>query len=258
MTMTRRLALLAPATVALGAAAFSSTPARAAMKTEAIDYSHGNTKLKAHVAYDDSVTGKRPAIFMVHARNGLTDFAKQQANEWSKLGYYVFATDMFGMLPKNLEEVIAQTDMFRKDRALLQARTQAGFDTLLKQPQVDASRIALIGYCFGGTVGVEFGATGAPLAANVAIHGSFGGHASGWAKNAKGMFLILHGAEDPNFPVEFGHVIDELKAAKAPFEVELYSGTAHGFSEPKNKAEERAITQAKATTGRTLKELFGV
>jgi dienelactone hydrolase len=258
MTMTRRIALLAPATVALGAAAFSTTPARAAMKTESIDYSHGNTKLKAHVAYDDSVTGKRPAIFMVHARDGLTDFAKQMADEWSKLGYYVFATDMFGMLPKNLEEITAQTDMFRKDRALLNARTQAGFDTLLKQPQVDASRIALIGYCFGGTVGVEFGATGAPLAANVAIHGSFGGHAPGWAKNAKGMFLILHGAEDPNYPVEFSKVIDELKAAKAPFEVEMYSGTAHGFSQPKNKAEERAITQAKATTGRTLKELFGV
>ena len=94
MTITRRLALFGPATVAVGAAAFSSTPARAAMKTESIDYSHGNTKLKAHVAYDDSVTGKRPAIFMVHARNGLTDFAKQQAEEWSKLGYYVFATDM--------------------------------------------------------------------------------------------------------------------------------------------------------------------
>jgi dienelactone hydrolase len=258
MTMTRRIALLAPATVALGAAAFSSAPARAAMKTESIDYSHGNTKLKAHVAYDDSVTGKRPAIFMVHARDGLTDFAKQMADEWSKLGYYVFATDMFGMLPKNLEEITAQTDMFRKDRALLNARTQAGFDTLLKQPQVDASRIALIGYCFGGTVGVEFGATGAPLAANVAIHGSFGGHAAGWAKNAKGMFLILHGAEDPNYPVEFSKVIDELKAAKTPFEVEMYSGTAHGFSPPKNKAEERAIAQAKATTGRTLKELFGV
>jgi dienelactone hydrolase len=103
-----------------------------------------------------------------------------------------------------------------------------------------------------------FGSTGAPLAANVAIHGSFGGHTAGWAKNAKGMFLILHGAEDPNYPVEFSRVIDELKAANVPFEVELYSGTAHGFSRPKNKAEERAITQADATTGRTLKELFGV
>jgi dienelactone hydrolase len=258
MTITRRIALWGPATVALAAAAFSSVPARAAMKTDSIDYNHGNTKLKAYVAYDDSVTGKRPAIFMVHARDGLTDFAKQQAEAWSKLGYYVFATDMFGMLPKNLEEITAQTDMFRNDRALMRARAQAGFDTLAKQPLVDTSRIALIGYCFGGAVGVEFGSTGAPLAANVAIHGSFGGHAAGWAKNAKGMFLILHGAEDPNYPVEFDHVIDELKAAKRPFEVELYSGTAHGFSQPKNKAEERAIAQANATTGRTLKELFGV
>jgi dienelactone hydrolase len=258
-TITRRLALLGPATVALGAAAFSSAPARAAMKTtDSIDYSHGNTKLKVYVAYDDGVTGKRPAIFMVHARNGLTDFAKQQAEEWSKLGYYVFATDMFGMLPKNLEEITAQTDMFRKDRTLMKARAQAGFDTLAKQPLVDASRIALIGYCFGGTVGAEFGSTGAPLVANVAIHGSFGGHAAGWAKNAKGMFLILQGAEDPNYPVELSRVIDELKAARTPFEVELYSGTAHGFSQPKNKAEERAIAQANATTGRTLKELFGV
>ena len=56
------------------------------MKADSIDYSHGNTKLKAYVAYDDSITGKRPAIFMVHARNGLTDSAKQQANDWSKLG----------------------------------------------------------------------------------------------------------------------------------------------------------------------------
>ena len=101
MTITRRLALFAPATIALGAAAFPPTPARAAMKTESVDFSHGDTKLKGYVAYDDSVTGKRPAIFMVHARDGLTDFAKEQAEGWSKLGYLVFATDMFGMLPKN-------------------------------------------------------------------------------------------------------------------------------------------------------------
>ena len=48
--------------------------------------------------------------------------------------------------------------------------------------------------------------------ANVAIHGSFGGHTAGWAKNAKGMFLFLHGAEDPNYPVEFSHVIDDVNA----------------------------------------------
>jgi len=71
------------------------------------------------------------------------------------------------------------------------------------------------------------------------------------------MFLILHGAEDANYPVEFGHVVDELKAAKTPFEVELYSGTAHGFSQPKNKAEERALTQAKAPLGARSRSCSG-
>jgi dienelactone hydrolase len=255
--MKMRLLAVIAAVFAIGMLAFSD-PARAEMKTEWVDYSHGEQKLKAYMAYDDKVTGKRPAIFMVHAREGLTDHAKGQAENWSKLGYVVFATDMYGVLPKNVDEIVAQTSVFRKDRALMTARARAGFDTLIKNPMVDASKIALIGYCFGGTVGIEFGATGAPLAANVSIHGSFGGHQQGWAKNAKGMYLILHGAEDPNYPLEFSHVVDDLRAAKVPFEVELYSGTAHGFSRPKNKSEERANAQSIETTGRTLKELFGI
>ena len=102
---------------------------------------------------------------------------------------------------------------------------------------VDASKVALIGDCFGGMVGVEFGATGAPLAANVSIHGSFRDHPAGWAKNAKGMYLILHGAEDEGYPLPVvDKVVQELRGAKVPFQLEVYSGTARGFSDPKNKA----------------------
>jgi dienelactone hydrolase len=252
----RRLAALAA--FALGAAALAGSPARAEMKTQWVDYSHGDLKLKAYEAYDDKVTGKRPAILMIHDREGMTDHTKHLVEMWSKLGYVVFAADIFGVVPKNLDEIKAQTGMFRKDRALLRARTKAGFDALVQQPMVDAAKIALIGYCFGGAVGVEFGSTGAPLAANVAIHGSFGGHQPGWAKNVKGMYLILHGAEDKNYPLTtVAGVVDELRSAKVPFEMEVYSGTGHGFSRPKNKAEERANTESIATTAHTLKEIFG-
>ena len=191
------------------------------------------------MTYDDKITGKRPAVLMIHAREGMTPKTLQLAETWAKLGYVSFAADIFGygegVLPKDVPEMQAQTAIYTKDRALMRARAQAGFDALIKNPMVDPSRVALIGYCFGGAVGVgvgvEFGATGAPLVANVSIHGSFRDHAEGWAKNAKGMYLILHGAEDEGFPLPtVDKVVQELRGAKVPFQLEVYSGTGHGFS----------------------------
>jgi dienelactone hydrolase len=247
------------------AAVFSlfAVPAQAEMKSHWVEYSHGDAKLKAYMAYDDKVTGRRPAVLVAHARSGMSPQTLKLTEIWAKLGYVSFAADIFGygqgVLPKSVEEMTVQTTIYSKDRALMRARTQAGFDTLIKNPMVDASKVALIGYCFGGAVGVEFGSTGAPLVANVAIHGSFRDHAPGWAKNAKGMYLILHGAEDEGYPLPVvDKVVQELRGAKVPFQLEVYSGTGHGFSDPKNKAEERANAQSIASTARTLKELFGI
>lgn len=258
MKILRMLAVVLVATFVLAAGV-----ARAEIKSQWVEYSHGNTRLKAYMVYDDKITGRRPAVLMIHAREGMTPKTQQLAEIWAKLGYVTFAADIFGygegVLPKDVPEMQAQTAIYTKDRALMRARTQAGFDSLLKQPMVDPSRIALIGYCFGGAVGVEFDSTGAPLAANVAIHGSFRDHEPGWAQNVKGMFLIPHGAEDVGYPLPtVDTVVQELRAAKTPFQLEVYSSTAHGFSTPKNKAEERANAQSIATTARTLKELFGI
>ena len=258
MTMLRMLAAVLAA-----AFAFAAGPAQAQMKTQWVEYSHGDVKLKAYMAYDDKVTGQRPAVLMIHAREGMTPKTLGFAEMWAKLGYVSFAADIFGygqgVLPKDIPEMQAQMGIYTKDRALMRARTQAGYDALVKNPMVDPSKVALIGYCFGGAVGVEFGSTGAPLAGNVSIHGSFRDHAAGWAKSAKGMFLILHGAEDEGYPLTtVDQVVQELRGAKVPFQLEVYSGTGHGFSTPKNKAEERANTQSIASTARTLKELFGI
>ena len=257
MTMLRVL----PAALA-AAVAFAAGPAQAEMKTQWVEYSQGDTKLKAYMAYDDKVTGKRPAVLMIHARDGMTPTTLKHAEIWAGLGYVSFAADIFGygqgVLPKDVPEMQAQTDIYTKNHALMRARAQAGFDTLVKNPMVDASKVALIGYCFGGAVGLEFGATGAPLVANVAIHGSFRERDADWAKNVKGMYLILHGADDTGYPLTtVNGVIQDLRAAKVPFELEVYSGTGHGFSTPKGSAEERANTQSIGTTARTLKELFG-
>ena len=190
-------------TILAVAFAFAAGPAQAEMKSQWVEYSHGDTKLKAYMAYDDKVSGKRPAVLVVHAREGMTPKTQALTELWAKLGYVSFAADIFGygqgVLPKDVPEMQAQIAIYSDDRPLMRARTQAGYDALLKNPMVDPAKVALIGYCFGGGVGVEFGSTGAPLVANVSIHGSFRDHHAGWAKNAKGMYLILHGAEDQGF-----------------------------------------------------------
>src|SRR5215468_8368757 len=200
MTMQHILPAIVAAVFAL-----SMVPARAEMKSQWIEYTQGDTKLKAYMAYDDKVTGRRPAVLVAHAREGMTPKTLELTELWAKLGYVSFAADIFGygqgVLPKDVPEMTAQTEIYSKDRPLMRARTQAGYDTFMKNPMVDPSKVALIGYCFGGAVGVEFGSTGAPLALNVSIHGSFGGHSAGWAKNVKGMYLILHGAEDQGYPL---------------------------------------------------------
>ena len=237
--------------------------AQAEIKKGWIDYTHGTKKLKGYVVYDDAKNGKRPAILMIHAREGMTPKTLALTELWAKLGYVAFAADIFGygegILPKDVPEMSAQTTIFRKDPPLTRARTQAGYDALAKHPLVDAGRIALIGYCFGGDVGVEFGSTGAPLSLNVAIHGSFlKKYPEGWAKNVKGRFLVLHGAEDKVAPLtSVANMIDDLRVANIPFQYELYSGTGHGFSSPKGRDEERANAQSIASTTRNLREVFG-
>lgn len=255
--------LLSLLSLALAFIGPTGSRALAEMKTQWVDYAHGATKLKAFMAFDDSISGKRPAVLVIHAREGMSQKTRDLTEMWARLGYVAFAADIYGfgegVLPKTIDEMNAQTVIYTKDRALMQSRTQAAFDALAAQSMVDAARIAAVGYCFGGAVGVEFGSTGAPLALNIAIHGSFRDHPAGWAKNAKGMFVILHGAEDSLYPLNtVDAVVQELRTAKTPFHLEVYSGTNHGFSSPKNKAEERANTQSIATAARTMKEVFGM
>ncbi len=256
MTGSKILAVLAAA-----GTLFVST-AQAELKKTWVDYSHGDAKLKAYVVADDAVSGKRPAIFLIHAREGMTDVTQKHAETWAKLGYVVFAADIFGygqgVLPKTVEEMSAQTKIYSNDRELGRARAKAGYDTMLKLANVDAGKIAVLGFCFGGDLGTEFVSTGAPALANITIHGSFRDRAPGWSKDVKSRFLILHGAEDKGYPLTtVAKVVDDLRGNKKDFLLEVYSGTDHGFSSPHNADEERAYSQAIATSARTLKEMFG-
>jgi dienelactone hydrolase len=232
--------------------------ARAEVKTQWIDYKQGDTALRGYLAYDDAIKDKRPGVLLVHRRDGMTPLTLQNAEMVARLGYVVFAPDIFGMLPKDEEESRAQSTKFSKDRPLMRERAQAGFDILRANAMVDTSRIAVLGYCFGGTTAIELAETGAPIVGTVTIHGSFRDFKHEAAKNIHGRVLILHGAEDPVAPLtEVNLLVQDLRDAKTPWQLELYSGTKHGFSTPKNPDEERANSQSQGSMARFFKDVFG-
>jgi dienelactone hydrolase len=249
--------------VVVGAAlvfALQAGSAHAAIRTQYVDYMHGNIPLKGYLAYDDAISGKRPAVLLVHYRGGLQGSTLEDAQMIAKLGYVVFAADIFGkdVVPKTVPEMTALTNIYNNDRQLMRARAQAGFDALAKNSMVDTSKIAIIGYCFGGTVAVELAETGVPAAGTIAVHGSFRNFTPEAARNIKGRVLILHGAEDEVAPLdEVDKLIADLRAAKVTWELQLYSGSSHGFTNPSNPQEERADREYKLSIQRFFREIFG-
>jgi dienelactone hydrolase len=246
------------------AAAFAllvlEAPAQAAIKTQYVDYMHGSTALKGYLAYDDAMTGKRPGVLLAHYRGGLQGETLEDAKMIAGMGYVVFAEDIFGkdIVPKTVPEMTALTNIYNGDRGLMRTRARAGFDVLAKHPLVDAAKIAVVGYCFGGTVAVELAETGVPALGTIAVHGSFRNFTPADAKNIKGKVLILHGAEDEVAPLdEVNKLVGDLRAAKVSWELQVYSGSSHGFTNPSSPAEERADAQYKVAMQRFFKELFG-
>jgi dienelactone hydrolase len=250
------------ATLALGAAlavALQSGAARAEIKKQFIDYKQGDTQLSGLLVYDDAKSGKRPGVLLAHDRAGMAENAFRDSELIAKMGYVVFVEDMFGkgFVPKDVPEMTATITVYNNDRPLMRARSGAGFEVLKSNAMVDTARIAVVGYCFGGTVAVELAETGVPIVGMISVHGSFRNFSPEAAKNIKGRVLILHGAEDPVAPLpEVISLVDQLRAAKVNWQLELYSGTTHGFTNPSSPSEERADREYKVAMARFLKEVF--
>src|SRR4051812_34703290 len=148
--------------------------ARAQMHTQTIEYKDGDTVLEGFSAYDASIQGKRPAVLIVHQWKGLTDYEKKRAEMLAKLGYNVFALDIYGkgIRPQDAKEAGALAGKYKGNRELLRRRANAGLAVLAKHPLTDAKHVAAIGYCFGGTTVIELARSGADISGVVSFHGA--------------------------------------------------------------------------------------
>lgn len=213
---------------------FTALAVRAAIQTETVEYTQGDTKLEGFLAYDDSTKGPRPAVLVVHQWLGLTDYEKKRCEMLAKLGYVAFAVDIYGkgVRPKDYTEAGAEAGKYKNDRALLRARVNAGLDELKKNKLVDARRVAAIGYCFGGTTVIELARGGADVAGVVSFHGGLDSPTPADGKNIKCKVLACHGADDPFVPAkDLAAFEDEMRGAGVDWRLIKYGGAVHSFTD---------------------------
>jgi dienelactone hydrolase len=223
-------------TICITAMALLSTSlAGAAIRTETVEYQRGATPLQGLLVYDTAVKGKRPGVLLASDWMGVSDQSRRYAEKTAKLGYVVFVADIYGkgVHPRDFKEAGTQAAIYRSDRALMQARAQAGLDQLLRARNVDPARVAAQGYCFGGGVVLELARSGANLAGVVSFHGSLETPHPEQAKNIKGKVLVLHGADDPIVTQdEVRAFIEEMRQAGVDWRLTQFGGAVHSFTNP--------------------------
>lgn len=217
----------------------AATVASAEVKTETVVYQDGETVLEGVMVWDTNKTNasgskKLPGVLIVHQWLGLTDYEKSRATQLAEMGYVAFALDIYGQKtrPANVQEAGGFAGKYKKDRSLYRKRLQLGLEQLQKSPMVDGSKIAAIGYCFGGTGTLELARSGVPIQGVVSFHGGLDSPTPEDGKKIRSKVLILHGADDPFVPAnEIEAMKKEFDAAKVDWQMVYYSGAVHSFTQ---------------------------
>ncbi|MHB1871128.1 MAG: dienelactone hydrolase family protein [Steroidobacteraceae bacterium] len=211
-----------------------------AIREQRIEYREGSTVLEGFFCHDDARPGPRPAVLISHAWGGRDAFVEDKARKLAWQGYAAFALDMFGKgrRGETTEQCQALMMPLVEDRKLLARRIGAGLEALRAQPQVDARRVAAMGFCFGGLCVLDLARSGADVRGVVSFHGLL--KPSGLpAAPVRAKVLILHGYDDPMAPPEdVLAVAREFTAAGADWQLHAYGNTLHAFTNP--QANDRA------------------
>ncbi len=212
-----------------------SAPVWAEVHGREVSYQAGQTTLKGWLAVDDAVKGKRPAVLVVHEWWGHNDYARKRARMLAEQGYVALAVDMYG----DGKQAQHPTDAGKfagevaKNRPLTKARFEAGMGFLRTQPTVDGSRMAAIGYCFGGSVVLNMAREGEDLKGVVSFHGGLGTDTPAQPGQVKAKVRVFTGADDKMIPQDQVDAFElEMERAKVDTQVVVYPKTLHSFTNP--------------------------
>ena len=209
--------------------------AQGEIRGEPVEYSAGGTTMKGYLAYDDSLSGKRPGILVVHEWWGHNEYARRRARMLAELGYVALAVDMYGggKTAQHPDDAGKFSGEIQKNMDLGRERFLAARKVLEANRFTDPGRIGAIGYCFGGSVVLQMARDGMDLGGVASFHGGLTTTSPAKPGAVKAKVLVLTGGDDKFVPSEQVEGFEkEMKAARADFQVVSYPGALHSFTNP--------------------------
>ena len=218
--------------VLVGVAMAATT--QAGVTSTVVEYSSNGQAYEGLLVTPQGPAEDRPLVLLIHNWKGVTEETQKQASRFAELGYAVFAADIYGkgIRPQDAQQAGAQATLYKSDRALFRQRLNLALDTALKQPGINTQKIAVVGYCFGGTGALELARSGADVLAVVSFHGGLDSPSPADGQQIKGQVLALHGADDPFVPAKDLAAFEaEMKASQVPYQLIQYPGAVHSFTD---------------------------
>ncbi|MBL8730274.1 MAG: dienelactone hydrolase family protein [Planctomycetes bacterium] len=252
----------------VAAALCAPAPSQTALQTKSVRYELGGTTFESTIVFDGTVDGTRPGILMVPNWMGPSEASLVEAKHIAADGYLVMMVDMYGVdtRPTNADEAGAAAGKVRGDRALMRARAGKALDVFRAEGKalgLDATKVAAIGFCFGGGTVLELGRAGADVAAIVSFHGDLASPTlEKDAGRTKAKVLVCHGADDPYVPQQdVQRFVEAMRATDVDWQLVQYSGTVHSFTDPTAASDgarynERSATRAFASMNALLRSLW--
>ena len=204
------------------------------MRSRTVQYRADGLDLVGTLAVPER-PGPHPVVLIGHEGPGLDDIQRARADEIASLGCIGFALDYHGALSPfpTRDDMMARLGELFADPDRTRALATAALDVALAEPTADASRVAAIGYCFGATVALELGRTGADLKAIVGFHPGLTNIRPADSANIRARVLMCIGADDPIIPIDDRVTFEnEMRAAGVDWQIHLYGGAMHSFTHP--------------------------
>ena len=213
------------------------------IKTREIEYSAADGQTL--IGYFAAPETEQPVAAVLVAPEwwGRNEYMEQRARELAEHGYAALAIDMYG--DKKVTTTAAQANewmmqTFAQPQIIVE-RATAALNTLAAQNEVDAERIAAIGFCYGGKVVLDLARANAPIKAVATFHANLSAQNPAQTGQVQAEILVLHGELDSMVSLDdVAHFRQEMHAANVVHEVIIFEDAKHGFSNP--LADERAAT----------------